>query len=100
MTSRRRRQWLTLDHCQMVTRAKFPWSNLNFPNSSFEKDHVYNIIEKDLVPSSQTQMPLSESMSDTYNQVIPFWTQAITPRIRQGQNVLIVKHNSCDFTHD
>lgn len=100
MTSRRRRQWLTLDHCQMVTRAKFPLSNLNFPNSSFEKDHVYNIIEKDLVPSSQTQMPLSESMSDTYNQVIPFWTQAITPRIRQGQNVLIVKHNSCDFTHD
>jgi len=90
MSGRRRAQWLRLAHCQMITKVKYP-SNIK---GTFEArgDTTHDILEKDIVPSSQTQMPLSESMSDTYNRIRPLWTQGIAPRIQQGQNVLLVAH--------
>ena len=106
MSAKRRAQWLKLPHCQMLTKIRYPPSmetgngskldrNIDPLSSMFKYGNVnkvYNILEKDFAPSSQTQMPLSESMSDTYNRIMPLWTQAIAPRIREGQNIILVAH--------
>lgn len=38
--------------------------------------------------------PDGESLEDTYNRTIPYYTSAIEPKIKSGENVLIVAHGN------
>jgi 2,3-bisphosphoglycerate-dependent phosphoglycerate mutase len=40
------------------------------------------------------EMPRAESLQDTLGRVLPYWCDAIAPRLREGQRVLIVAHGN------
>ena len=40
------------------------------------------------------QIPLTESLKDTYNRVVPFYKNIIQPQINFGKNILIVAHGN------
>jgi 2,3-bisphosphoglycerate-dependent phosphoglycerate mutase len=44
------------------------------------------------VPSSS--LPLTESLRDTLNRILPLWVEEITPLIKENKKVLIVAHGS------
>jgi 2,3-bisphosphoglycerate-dependent phosphoglycerate mutase len=39
-------------------------------------------------------LPLTESLKDTINRVLPYWHEAISPSIRAGQRVIIAAHGN------
>lgn len=39
-------------------------------------------------------LPAGESLEDTYHRVVPYWQEAIVPRLIQGENVLVVSHGN------
>jgi 2,3-bisphosphoglycerate-dependent phosphoglycerate mutase len=39
-------------------------------------------------------LPATESLQDTYRRVVPYWEQAIVPRIRNGERVLVSAHGN------
>ncbi len=39
-------------------------------------------------------IPLGESLLDTYNRVIPFWKKKIVPKIKKNNNIIIVAHGN------
>ncbi|MFN0241391.1 MAG: 2,3-diphosphoglycerate-dependent phosphoglycerate mutase [Planctomycetota bacterium] len=43
---------------------------------------------------SAAQRPLSESLADTVARVVPCWNEAVAPRVRAGENVLIAAHGN------
>ena len=43
---------------------------------------------------SAKDLPLSESLEDTYARTIPFWFQAAVPRLQAGRSVLVVAHKN------
>lgn len=45
----------------------------------------------DLTPE---QLPLSESLLDTFNRLLPCWDQMIAPALRSGSRVLVVAHGN------
>jgi 2,3-bisphosphoglycerate-dependent phosphoglycerate mutase len=40
------------------------------------------------------EMPLTESLKDVVNRVLPYWTQIIAPVVRSGQRVLVASHGN------
>ncbi|UDG79084.1 2,3-bisphosphoglycerate-dependent phosphoglycerate mutase [Candidatus Ecksteinia adelgidicola] len=50
-------------------------------------DARYNLLTKQ-------ELPLSESLEDTANRVVPYWNKKIFPQIKQGQRVIIVAHGN------
>ncbi len=40
------------------------------------------------------EIPLAESLSDTVARVLPYWEQAIAPRVRAGERVLVSAHGN------
>ena len=40
------------------------------------------------------QLPISESLKDTTNRVLPLWDEMIAPNIHSGENILIVAHGN------
>ena len=40
------------------------------------------------------QLPISESLKDTTNRVLPLWDEMIAPNIHSGKNILIVAHGN------
>jgi len=62
--------------------------SFNIPPPPMEKDHPY----KDKIASNIS----AESLKDTFNRVIPYYSQKIEPLILKKKNILIVFHgNSC-----
>lgn len=43
---------------------------------------------------SAAQRPLTESLADTVARVVPCWNEAVAPRVRAGENVLIAAHGN------
>jgi len=43
---------------------------------------------------SPSELPLTESLKDTVARFLPYWHDAIAPRIRSGSRVLIVAHGN------
>jgi 2,3-bisphosphoglycerate-dependent phosphoglycerate mutase len=41
-----------------------------------------------------TNLPATEALADTLGRVMPYWEQAIAPRLRQGDRVLISAHGN------
>jgi 2,3-bisphosphoglycerate-dependent phosphoglycerate mutase len=41
-----------------------------------------------------TELPLTESLKDTSNRVLPYWHEVITPAIKGGKRVLISAHGN------
>jgi 2,3-bisphosphoglycerate-dependent phosphoglycerate mutase len=46
---------------------------------------------KDLAPE---QLPATESLKTTLERVLPYWREAIAPRARSGENILIAAHGN------
>ena len=40
------------------------------------------------------ELPLTESLKDTVNRFLPYWHEAIAPRIKAGQKILITAHGN------
>jgi 2,3-bisphosphoglycerate-dependent phosphoglycerate mutase len=40
------------------------------------------------------ELPATECLKDTVNRVIPFWQEAVAPRIRAGDKVLVAAHGN------
>jgi 2,3-bisphosphoglycerate-dependent phosphoglycerate mutase len=40
------------------------------------------------------ELPNGESLKTTIDRLIPFWNQEIAPRIRKGENILVVAHGN------
>ena len=43
---------------------------------------------------AETEIPLSESLSDTVARFLPYWESTIAPDIRSGRRVLVVAHGN------
>jgi 2,3-bisphosphoglycerate-dependent phosphoglycerate mutase len=43
---------------------------------------------------TEAQLPLTESLKDTYARVVPYWEQVIAPVIKSGKKVLIAAHGN------
>ncbi len=41
-----------------------------------------------------SELPATESLADTYGRVMPYWTQAIVPRLEEGEDVLVSAHGN------
>lgn len=48
---------------------------------------------------AQSEMPLTESLQDTFHRILPLWHDSIAPAIRSGQKVLIVAHGNSIRVH-
>ena len=40
------------------------------------------------------ELPLTESLVDTMQRVLPFWTETVMPALRQGQKVVVAAHGN------
>jgi 2,3-bisphosphoglycerate-dependent phosphoglycerate mutase len=40
------------------------------------------------------QVPLTESLRDTVDRVVPFWNDSIAPALTRGRSVLVVAHGN------
>ena len=51
---------------------------------------------------SNSEMPLTESLQDTVERLMPLWHDSIAPAVQSGEKVLIVAHGNSirvgDFT--
>ncbi len=56
-----------------------------------KRDAVNDPLYKDL---KREEIPLSESLEDTTNRVMPYWNEKILPEILSGKNVLVSGHGS------
>jgi 2,3-bisphosphoglycerate-dependent phosphoglycerate mutase len=56
-------------------------------NRDLEQDPRYAALEA-------ADFPLTESLADTIQRVLPYWTAKIAPAIRYGQSVLVVAHGN------
>jgi 2,3-bisphosphoglycerate-dependent phosphoglycerate mutase len=43
---------------------------------------------------TKEQVPLTESLKETYYRVLPFWNEIITPRLKQGRRLIIAAHGN------
>jgi 2,3-bisphosphoglycerate-dependent phosphoglycerate mutase len=43
---------------------------------------------------TKEQIPLTESLFDTYNRAVPFWNEVIVPRLKQGKKIIIAAHGN------
>lgn len=77
--------WPTLG-CQIRFNASPP--NLNPDDRRFPGNQTcYATINKD-------ELPLGESMQQTYARLLPYWQETIRPEIQLGKRVLIVSHKN------
>ena len=43
---------------------------------------------------SDDELPVAECLRSTFERFLPYWQDTVTPKIRQGKNVLIVAHGT------
>jgi len=43
---------------------------------------------------SQSQLPLAESLKDTYKRCLPYWHKTIAPAVKSGKKVIIAAHGN------
>eukprot|EP00543_Licmophora_paradoxa_P006641 CAMPEP_0202442228 /NCGR_PEP_ID=MMETSP1360-20130828/1688_1 /ASSEMBLY_ACC=CAM_ASM_000848 /TAXON_ID=515479 /ORGANISM="Licmophora paradoxa, Strain CCMP2313" /LENGTH=307 /DNA_ID=CAMNT_0049057535 /DNA_START=32 /DNA_END=955 /DNA_ORIENTATION=+ len=74
-------KWERQNHCKLVTSQK--------------QDRDEKILEIGRSWCNSTEkMPLTESMKDCNRRMMPFWEKALEPRLKNGETVLVVSHNS------
>jgi 2,3-bisphosphoglycerate-dependent phosphoglycerate mutase len=65
------------------------------PPALERSDKRYKAIAKMYKGIPRKNLPLRESLSDTYKRTVPYWNKEIVPEIKKGKQVLIVaSHNS------
>ncbi len=65
------------------------------PPALSRSDKRYVQILKSYPAVPKRLVPVSESLSDTYDRAVPFWEKKIVPAIKKGKSVLVVaSHNS------
>lgn len=42
----------------------------------------------------EEQVPVTESLKDTYNRAVPFWNEIIVPRLKMGRKIIISAHGN------
>jgi 2,3-bisphosphoglycerate-dependent phosphoglycerate mutase len=67
----------------------------NIPPPALEKtDQRYPGNENKYANLSGGQIPLSESLEDTYRRCLPYWHKTIAPAVRSGKRVIIAAHGN------
>jgi 2,3-bisphosphoglycerate-dependent phosphoglycerate mutase len=59
-----------------------------------EKDDCDTLSMKDATRISNIQIPLTESLKNTVDRVLPFWHTEIAPAILSGKKLLIAAHGN------
>ncbi len=67
----------------LISPPKINKKDINYPGN----DEKYKNIDK-------KKIPLSESLLDTYNRVIPYWKNKIYKNIIKGKSILIIAHGN------
>ena len=75
-----------LVHEDLYAYREAPWAQPHTFVTDASKKTARKIEEKD------EEMPLTESLQDCCNRVLPLWREAILPRVRASETVLIVAH--------
>ena len=52
------------------------------------------VADRRYAPWPQTIVPRGESLADAEQRLVPYWVDAIAPRLRRGENQLVVAHGS------
>jgi 2,3-bisphosphoglycerate-dependent phosphoglycerate mutase len=67
----------------------------NIPPPALEKtDRRYPGNENKYGNLSGAQIPLSESLEDTYRRCLPYWHKTIAPAVRSGKRIIIAAHGN------
>jgi 2,3-bisphosphoglycerate-dependent phosphoglycerate mutase len=64
------------------------------PPSVEKRDQRYAGRESKYAGLSEEQIPLAESLRDTYGRCLPYWRSSIAPAIRSGGRVLVAAHGN------
>jgi len=64
------------------------------PPSLTKDDKRYPGNERIYKDIPENELPLSESLKDTYDRFLPYWKVKIAPTIKEGKRVLIVAHGN------
>ena len=59
-----------------------------------ENDERWAGHESKYASLTKEQVPLSESLADTYARVVPFWNEVIVPRLKSGSRMIIAAHGN------
>lgn len=80
-----RQQWSQLRHCQLMTTFQ-------------SKDEDTQILEKEgqVWCGSKAEIPVTESLKDCCDRVLPLFERQLAPHLREGKTILLVAHsNTC-----
>ncbi|MEC6881316.1 2,3-diphosphoglycerate-dependent phosphoglycerate mutase [Photobacterium piscicola] len=109
--------WLPVDHCwqlnerhygnlQGLNKAEtaekfgdeqvFTWrrSYDTRPPAVDKTSYYYPGNDKRYANLTIDELPIGESLKDTYERVIPFWNEEIVPKINSGADILIAAHGN------
>ena len=64
------------------------------PPALKESDVRYPGSESKYVALSKSQVPLTESLKDTYRRCLPYWHKTIVPALHSGKRILISAHGN------
>jgi 2,3-bisphosphoglycerate-dependent phosphoglycerate mutase len=64
------------------------------PPPMSEKDHNQTLFSSLNVDIPKDMIPLTESLKDTYNRVIPFFENKIKPKLKDNKNIIIAAHGN------
>lgn len=98
MSEKRRLQWKEYPHCRTITKVKVPYQTRGREYDILETGRTGRIVlhgndhDDDDNTDRLPAMPGSESMYDTCLRILPLWTEAVAPRLRNGENVLVAAH--------
>jgi 2,3-bisphosphoglycerate-dependent phosphoglycerate mutase len=66
--------------------------SFDIPPPPLEADSQYNVNAD--IRYSGVDVPVTESLKDTIERVLPYWNEAILPALKSGQRVLISAHGN------
>lgn len=58
------------------------------------EDERYPGLDPRYSKMDRNEIPLAESLKDTVERFLPYWNEIISPRIKEGSNVIIVAHGN------
>ncbi len=64
------------------------------PPAYAEGDPENPVLDRRYANLSPVERPTTESLKDTVARVVPCWEEAIAPRVRQGERVLVAAHGN------
>ncbi|AEH39781.1 phosphoglycerate mutase [Buchnera aphidicola (Cinara tujafilina)] len=69
-------------------------SFLHTPPALDIKDTRYPGYDRRYITLNKNELPVSESLENTYNRVIPYWKNVILPTIKDKKKIIVVAHGN------